>query len=76
MEGYMNTKERKYYLDNIRWITVVLVMVYHVVYIFNSQGVLSNFGVQGIKLLDGFLYIVYPWFMMILFVVAGISAKL
>ena len=75
MEGYMNTKERKYYLDNIRWITVVLVMIYHVVYIFNSQGVLSNFGVQGIELLDGFLYIVYPWFMTILFVVAGISAK-
>lgn len=70
-----NTTERKYYLDNIRWITVVLVMVYHVVYIFNSQGVLSNFNVQGIELLDGFLYFVYPWFMVILFVVAGACAK-
>lgn len=37
---------RKNYLDNIRWITVVLVMVYHVIYLFNSQGVLSNFNVQ------------------------------
>lgn len=25
---------RKNYLDNIRWITVVLVMVYHVIYLF------------------------------------------
>ena len=75
MEGFMNTKERKYYLDNIRWMTVVLVMIYHVVYILNSQGVLSNFNVQGIELLDGFLYIVYPWFMTILFVVAGVCAK-
>lgn len=68
-------EERKNYLDNIRWMTVILVMVYHVVYIFNSQGVLSNFHVQGIEALDGFLYIVYPWFMAILFVVAGVSAK-
>lgn len=68
-------EERKNYLDNIRWLTVILVMVYHVVYIFNSQGVLSNFHVQGIEVLDGFLYVVYPWFMAILFVVAGASAK-
>ncbi len=67
--------ERKHYLDNIRWMTVVLVMVYHVLYIFNSQAVVSNFPVQGIELLDGFLYIVYPWFMTILFVVAGVCAK-
>lgn len=26
------TPARKLYLDNIRWITVVLVVVYHVVY--------------------------------------------
>lgn len=71
----MESRERKYYLDNIRWMTVILVMVYHVVYIFNSQGVLSNFSVQGIELLDGFLYIVYPWFMTILFVVAGVCAR-
>lgn len=75
MEELNRVDERKYYLDNIRWITVVLVMIYHVIYIFNSQGVLSNFGVQGIEALDGFLYIVYPWFMTILFVVSGVSAK-
>lgn len=75
MESNIYAKERKNYLDNIRWITVVLVMIYHVIYIFNSQGVLSNFGVQGIEVLDGFLYIVYPWFMTILFVVAGVSSR-
>ncbi len=75
-QGIIQTgSERKYYLDNIRFLTVILVMVYHVVYLFNSQGVLSNFNVQGIEALDGFLYIVYPWFMTLLFVVAGISAR-
>lgn len=68
--------ERKHYLDNIRWITVILVMLYHVIYIFNCQGVLSNFAVQGIPALDTFLFFVYPWFMPLLFVVAGAAAKL
>ena len=26
----------KYYIDNIRWMTIVLVVVYHVIYMFNS----------------------------------------
>ena len=25
---------RKYYLDNIRWVTVVLVVIYHVIYMY------------------------------------------
>lgn len=67
--------ERKNYIDNIRWITVLLVIVYHVIYMFNSVGVISNFGVQGIAQVDVVLPFVYPWFMALLFVVAGISAK-
>ena len=27
---------RKIYLDNIRWITVLLVVIYHVIYMFNG----------------------------------------
>lgn len=67
--------ERKNYIDNIRWITVLLVILYHVIYIFNCSGVISNFDVQGIPQLDSFLVFVYPWFMALLFVVAGVSAK-
>ena len=67
--------ERKFYIDNIRWMTVILVLVYHVVYIFNCSGVISNFIVQGIPQLDTLLIFLYPWFMSLLFVVAGISAR-
>ncbi|MBQ8592549.1 MAG: acyltransferase [Lachnospiraceae bacterium] len=67
--------ERKNYIDNIRWMTVLIVILYHVIYIFNSVGVISNFDVQGIAELDAFLSFVYPWFMALLFVVAGISAR-
>lgn len=67
--------ERKHYLDNIRWITVCAVMVYHIIYMFNNSGVISNIDVQGIPLLDSFLVFVYPWFMCLLFVVSGISSR-
>lgn len=67
---------RKLYLDNIRWITVTIVVLYHVLYIFNGA---QTFGVIGPfhehQLQDAFLYMVYPWFMALLFVVSGMSAK-
>ena len=70
---------RKYYLDNIRWITVVLVVIYHVLYMYNAEGVLGGLG-QITQLdrqpYDVYLYLVYPWFMPVLFLVAGISSRL
>lgn len=67
---------RKTYIDNIRWITVVIVVIYHVIYMFN--GVLTS-GVIGpftpVQYQDSFQYIVYPWFMLLLFVISGMSAR-
>ncbi|MGM9550798.1 MAG: acyltransferase family protein [Clostridia bacterium] len=67
---------RKVYVDNIRWITVVLVVIYHVIYMFNS---IVTFGVIGpfsaVQYQDVYQYIVYPWFMLLLFVVSGMSAR-
>ena len=36
--------KRKTYLNNIRWATVVLVLIYHVFYYFNAQGVFGGVG--------------------------------
>ncbi|MGN1015315.1 MAG: acyltransferase family protein [Butyricicoccus sp.] len=66
---------RQRYLDNIRCGTVLLVVLYHLVYQYNSVGVISNLDVQGIPQLDALLCYVYPWFMGLLFVVAGMSAR-
>jgi len=66
---------RKYFIDNIRSITVLIVIVYHVAYLFNSAGVVSNIGKTGIPAFDTLCYFVYPWLMTIMFLVAGISAK-
>lgn len=67
---------RKHYLDNIRWTSVILVLVYHVFYMFNAAGVFGGLGgFSEVQYQDSFLYFVYPWFMALLFVVAGISSR-
>lgn len=67
---------RKTYIDNIRWITVVLVVIYHVIYMFNGE---TQYGVIGpfnsFQPQDVYQYIVYPWFMFLLFIVSGMSAR-
>ncbi len=67
---------RKLYLDNIRWITVVLVVIYHVIFMYNhveKSLVIGPF--SEVQYQDVFLYLVYPWFMLLLFVVSGMSAR-
>lgn len=53
-------EKRKHYLDNIRWITLCFVIIYHIFYIFNSSGVVSNIGVTGIKELDSICVLSTP----------------
>lgn len=67
---------RRHYLDDLRWATVLLVVVYHIFYLFNACGVLGgvgNFSVPQYQ--DGFLIFVYPWAMVLMFVIAGMSAR-
>ena len=61
---------RKSYIDNIRWVTVVLVVIYHVLYMYNSQGIVGTLGKitsLDVQYYDCYQYIVYPWFMSLLF---------
>lgn len=67
---------RKYYLDNIRWITIILVIIYHVIYMFNgiaTAGVIGPFYEKQYQ--DGIQYILYPWFMVLLFILAGMCSR-
>ena len=70
---------RKHYLDNIRWVTVVVVVLYHVFYMYNAEGVLGGAGKitdLSIQHYDAFQYLVYPWIMPVLYIVAGISSRI
>lgn len=66
---------RKYFLDNIRYSVVLLVVFYHVFYLFNSLDIISSVDIEGIRQLDVVLYVLYPWFMVCLFLVSGVSAR-
>ena len=66
---------RKPFLDNLRYGIVLLVMVYHVFYLFNSVGVITNVTIPGIPELDVVLYLLYPWFMVTMFLISGICAR-
>jgi glucan biosynthesis protein C len=67
---------RKTYIDNIRWATVLLVLIYHVCYVFNGVGVPGGIpNAENIPAFDALAYVVYPWFMVLLFVIAGMSAR-
>ena len=71
---------RKHWLDNLRWVTVLLVLFYHVIYFYNNKGVFG--GIDGFgefpecpQYQDVVMYILYPFFMPLLFLLAGISAR-
>lgn len=72
------SNKRKYFVDNIRWVTVILVLIYHVVLMYNGVGInvgcgkITNLSVQHY---DMYMYFVYPWFMPVLFLVAGMSSR-
>ena len=71
---------RKHWIDNLRWVTVLLVLFYHVIYFFNNKGVFGGIGGFGPypeapQYQDVVMYILYPWFMPLLFLLAGISAR-
>ena len=71
---------RKHWIDNLRWVTVLLVLFYHVIYFYNNKGVFGGIGGFGEypqcpQYQDIVMYILYPWFMPILFILAGISSR-
>ena len=67
---------RKHYLDNIRWATVLLVVLYHVIFMYNHVVTVGVVGpVTDCRWQDALQYLLYPWFMVVLFLVSGASAR-
>lgn len=67
---------RRYYIDNIRWGTIILVVLYHVIYMFNGiipDGVIGPFHENQYQ--DALQYVLYPWFMVLLFLIAGMCSR-
>ncbi|MGN0905825.1 MAG: acyltransferase family protein [Bullifex sp.] len=66
---------RRHWVDNLRTSVVLLVVVYHVCYAFNGVGIPGGIpGSQNIPFLDSAAALVYPWFMVLMFMIAGMSS--
>ncbi len=67
---------RKYYIDNLRWLAILLLFPFHAAQIW-SGGEYSGFYVWSHTdtVLYAFSTAVYPWYMTLLFVIAGISCQ-
>ena len=40
----MAENKRKHYLDNIRWVITIVVILYHVIYMYNAEGIVGVVG--------------------------------
>lgn len=70
------TTERKYYIDNLRWMAILLLFPFHAAQIW-SGGEYSGFYIWSHTntVLYVFSTAVYPWYMTFLFAIAGMSCK-
>ncbi len=66
---------RKHYLDNLRTIMILLLFPVHTFMIWNDFGTKFYIWDKENKLLSSLIVLVNPWFMAILFVIAGMCAK-
>ncbi len=65
---------RRNYIDNLRWICILLLFPYHAAMVFNCWG--EGFYVRGISSepISAFIIACYTWFMPLLFALAGASS--
>lgn len=65
---------RKHFIDNIRWIFVLWLLPYHTFMVYNTFG--ESFYIKGadIQATTNFITATWPWFMPLLFLIAGVSS--
>lgn len=71
----MKLNTRKYYIDNLRWLTLLLLIPYHTAQAWNVWGEPNYIFFEGNKLISSIIVFFSPYFMPILFVLAGISTR-
>ena len=73
--GVIMEKKRYYYLDYLRIISIILLFPVHTMMIWNDYG--QKFYIWGgdNRVLSSLIILINPWFMPILFVIAGMCAR-
>lgn len=67
---------RRHYIDNLRWMTLLILIPYHAAMAWNVWGEPNYIFFEGNRLLSSIVVFFSPYFMPLLFVLAGISTRL
>lgn len=71
----MNSSARKHYIDNLRWIILLILIPYHSAQAWNVWGESNYIFFEGNRFISSIIVFFSPYFMPLLFVLAGISTK-
>ena len=72
----MNSEtERKHYIDNLRWASILMLIPFHTAMAWNCWGEGNYIWFHNSRVLSSFIVSVSPWYMALLFVLAGMSAR-
>lgn len=63
------------YIDNLRWITVALLIIYHAAMAYNTWGEANYIFFEPVKAIASVVTFISPWFMPLMFALAGVSSK-
>lgn len=66
---------RKYYVDNIRWIMILLLVPYHAAMAWNVWGEPNYIYFESNKIISSIVVFFSPYFMPLMFFIAGISTR-
>ncbi len=71
----MNLSMRKHYIDNLRWIILLILIPYHAAQAWNTWGEPNYIYFEGNRFISSIIVFFSPYFMPLLFVLAGVSTK-
>ena len=66
---------RKYYIDNIRWMIILLLVPYHAAMAWNVWGEPNYINFESNKIMSSIVVFFSPYVMPLMFLLAGISTK-
>lgn len=70
----MTNSKRLNYIDNLRSLTVSLLIIYHLAMAYNTWGEPNYIFLGETKFLSAIVVLISPWFMPLMFLIAGIGA--
>ncbi len=68
-------KIRKHYIDNLRWLTLMILVPYHAAMAWNSWGEPNYIIYEENRIISSIIVFFSPYFMPLLFVLAGVSTR-